>query len=85
GQLAMSLERPQSRMFYLAQDYITQGKITDFNTLKKRVDSVTPSQIKKVAGNIFKFNNMCISCVGNIEDGLEERLRNTFKKRGFYS
>ena len=85
GQFAMSLEQPQSRMFYLAQEYITQSKIADFDSLKKNVDLITPTEIKRVAKNIFKFKDICISCVGNIEDDIKEKLKNTVKKGGLYS
>lgn len=77
GQIAMSLERPQSRMFYFAESYLTQNKIYDFKDIKREIDSITPLRIKKVAKNIFKFKNMCISCVGNIEKDLEAKIRKT--------
>ncbi len=75
GQIAMSLERPQGRMFYLAENYITQGKIYTFKDIKKKIDSITPLQIKRVTKDVFKFESMCISCVGNIKDDLEKEIR----------
>jgi predicted Zn-dependent peptidase len=75
GQIAMSLERPGGRMFYLAENYITLGKIDTFDSIKKKVEAVTPCQIRDLAQQIFKFENICISCVGNVEDDLQERIR----------
>ena len=79
GQTAMSLERPQGRMFYLAENYLTLGKIENFATIKKRIGAVSASAIKKLAKKIFNFKNICISCVGNIEDRLEDEIREIFR------
>jgi len=85
GQIAMNLERPAGRMFYLAQNYLSLGKIYDFKSIKKKIESITTQQIKQLAQKIFKFENICISCVGNVEDNLEEKIRKTLKKGGYYS
>ena len=75
GQTAMGLERPQGRMFYLAESFLTLGKIYKFSQIKERMKSVTPQEIKNLAGDIFKFDNMRISYVGNIEDNAEMGIR----------
>jgi len=75
GQSAMTLEQPQGKMFYLAQNYITLGKIYGFKEIKKEIDSVTSSQIREFARQVFKFEDLCVSCVGNIGKGIEERIR----------
>ncbi|MFH1504630.1 MAG: pitrilysin family protein [Candidatus Omnitrophota bacterium] len=75
GQAAMALEQPQGKMFYLAEGYLAQGKIYDFEKIKKEIESVTSSQIKKLAEDIFKFENLCISCVGDIPDTMEEEIK----------
>ncbi len=77
GQIAMGLERPSGRMFYLAQNYITLGKIDTFDTIKKKIEAVTPSQIRDLTRQIFKLENICISCVGNIGDDIEEKIQQT--------
>lgn len=80
GQMAMSLERPQGRMFIYAENYLTLNRICDFSNIKKEVESISPSQIKKLANEIFKFENICISCVGNVDDGLKKRIRQALDK-----
>ena len=75
GQSAMNLERPGGRMFYLAESFLTLGKIYRFSEIKEKIESVTPREIKSLAGDIFKFKSMCISYVGNIEDNAEEKIR----------
>jgi predicted Zn-dependent peptidase len=75
GQIAMSLEVPQGRMWHFAHDYLTVGKIHDFRELKKKIDSISESRIKTLAEKTFTFEDMCISCVGNIEEGLKEKMQ----------
>jgi len=80
GQVAMSLELPQGRMFYLAESSLTSGKIYSFEEIKNKVEAITPRDIKDFAKEIFTFENMSVSCVGNIDDRLEGLLRKTAKK-----
>lgn len=77
GQIVMTLEHPQSRMFYFAEQYLALNKIYAIDIIKKDIAEVTPQLIRKVAREIFDFGTMCISCVGNIEEGLEYKLRKT--------
>jgi len=79
GQIAMSLERPQGMMFFLAESFITLGKIYDYQSIKKEIEAITPFQIKEMANKIFKFQNMCISCVGDISDKLKNDIRSLKK------
>ena len=85
GQVAMSLERPQGRMFYLAESFLTLGKIHSFSQIKEKVEAITPKEIKSLACDIFKFENMCISYVGNIKDKSEELIRKIAKKGASHS
>ena len=75
GQVAMGLERPQGMMFYLAENYLTLGKIEEFKDIKNQVASITPEKIKKLANEIFNFKNICISCIGDIENGIEDKIK----------
>lgn len=82
GQIVMRLERPQGRMFYLAENYLALKRIYTVEELKRKIESVGASQIMKLAQNILKFNNMCISSVGDIEEKkTEARLRKICKER----
>ena len=85
GQIAMTLERPQGRMFYMADSYVNLGKIDNFRVIKEKINSITPADIMSLAGEIFKFKNMCISCVGNIENTLDKNIKKLIKKGGYYS
>ncbi|UCG34804.1 MAG: insulinase family protein [Candidatus Omnitrophota bacterium] len=77
GQMTMSLERPQGRMFYFADSYIHLGKIYSLEDVKKKVEVITPQDIKHLAKDIFTFNNMCISCVGDVTGVLDDKIRKT--------
>ena len=80
GQIAMSLELPQGRMFYLAESFLRSNKIYNFDQIKQRVEAITPEDIKNFAREIFTFENMSISCVGDISDNLKESIKKTVKK-----
>ena len=77
GQIAMSLEQPQGRMFYTAESYLTQGKIEPFTKIKESLNQISAKKIRDMAKEIFNFKSMAISCVGNIRDGLDESLKKT--------
>lgn len=85
GQVAMNLERPQGRMFYLAESFLTLGKIYNFSQIKEKVEAITPREIKSLAGDIFKFANICISYAGNINDDSQELIRKIIKKEASHS
>ncbi len=75
GQVTMGLERPGGRMFYAAQSYINLGRIDLLSDIKKKIKLINAQHLKKIAQSIFKFSNMCISCVGDIDEGIEEKIR----------
>jgi len=75
GQIAMTLENPQGRMFYQAESFLALGKTFDINEIKEKVGGISVDDIMVFARKIFNFKNICISCVGNIDDGLEAKIR----------
>ena len=75
GQTAMNLERPQGRLFYLADSYIALGKIFTLAELKREVDKIDREVILHLAEKIFYFKGICATCVGDIDESLGERLQ----------
>jgi predicted Zn-dependent peptidase len=75
GQLLQSLEKPEARSFYLAESLLTLGRIYTLEEIKKELEKINPLRLKKIAQNIFNLNNLCISCVGDIEEKIEDDLR----------
>lgn len=81
GQIAMGIERPSGRMFFLAESFLSRGKIITLEDIKKKAQEVTPLRIREFAGNLFRFENMCISCVGDLKEELEQKIRKIVEKR----
>jgi predicted Zn-dependent peptidase len=80
GQTAMGLEQPQGRMFYVAQFYLTLGKIYTFNQVKEEVTKVTPKEIRELSNRIFDFENICVASVGDLSKTGEEIIRDAIKE-----
>jgi len=75
GQIIIGLEKPQGRMFYMAESFLHFGKIKTLAGIKKDVSGVTADQIRRVAEKIFDFNSMRASCVGALEQDAGERIK----------
>lgn len=75
GQLLMSLENPQGRMFYLAQSHIKAAKIENLVRVKDLVKEVSPCRLRDFSSRLFNFRNICVAAVGNVDAGLEERIK----------
>lgn len=75
GQTIMTLERPQGRMFQLSDFYIALGKVYTVSEIKEEILSITQKRIKNVANQIFDFQKICISCVGQVEETLKEKIK----------
>lgn len=75
GQITMALERPQGRMFYLAESFLSLGKIYSLPEIKKEIEKISAEDIRKLAQKIFTFKNLCVSCVGDIEAKTEKTIK----------
>jgi predicted Zn-dependent peptidase len=75
GQLAMSLEQPQGRMFYSAQNYIKLSKIEKLDQVKDQIKAIKPYQIRDFSNKLFNFSNLCVSIVGNVEAQSADQIR----------
>jgi predicted Zn-dependent peptidase len=77
GQIVMGLERPQGRMFYLAENYLSLGKIYSLKEIKEEIKKITADDIIGLAKDIFNFSNLCVSCVGDVDGKTEGLIRKT--------
>ena len=75
GQILMSLEKPQGRMFHLSDFYIALGKIYTVKEIKEEINKINTLRIKMVANKIFLPHKICVSCVGKVEETLAEQLK----------
>ncbi len=80
GQFLMSLERPRSRLFYLADSYIALNRIYTFSQIKERIEKITREDILILAKRLFDFGHICVSCVGNVEKDLSTKLQEEIEK-----
>lgn len=80
GQTIMGLERPQGRMFYLAESDIMLGEIHNLARVKKEIALIGSSEIKKFSQDIFNFNNFGVSYIGNIDNNSEDIIRQEIGK-----
>jgi predicted Zn-dependent peptidase len=53
------------------------GKIYSLEEIKEEIRKVTAEEIRKLSGEIFKFNNLCVSCVGDVDSKNEKIIKET--------
>ncbi|MBN2483575.1 MAG: insulinase family protein [Candidatus Omnitrophica bacterium] len=82
GQMAMNLERPMGRMFYLADLLISIDKIYSFEQLREYIRKVTPQDIRILARQLFVKERVCLTCVGNIEKNQADMCVKILEKGG---
>lgn len=75
GQISMGLERPQGRMFYCAESYLTTDKVYTLKEIKEKIKNIETFHIRDFSRQIFKFQNICVACVGDIREGEEEKIK----------
>lgn len=75
GQLAMGLEKPLGRMFYLAESFLTLGKIYTYEEIDTKIRDITPDMIKDYLQNRFLTNHLCVSCIGDFKDDIEALIK----------
>lgn len=80
GQLAMNLERPQGKMFFVADTYLTLGRVYSFSEIQRQIEEITPPRIKNCARKILCFSKICLSCVGNFDNSLKNKITLILRK-----
>ena len=77
GQLSMSLERPQGRMFFLADSFQHYGKIRSEGDIIKVIESINPEDIRELSNKIFSFDSLAVSCIGDLSKNITDQIRKT--------
>ncbi|HDN86283.1 MAG: hypothetical protein DRP68_03680 [Candidatus Omnitrophota bacterium] len=80
GQMAMNLEKPQGRLFYLADSYLALSKIYTLKELKERIHQIDKATIQGLVKKLFDFQRVCVTCVGNVDRNLKEHLLKIIEK-----
>jgi len=68
GQLLLSLEATSSCMHWLGEHELTLAKIPTPEEVIAKIDAVTNSDIKRIAGELFTNENLCLATIGPVKD-----------------
>ena len=80
GQVTMGMEKPEGKMFYLADSYLALKRIYTEEEIKSLIQKISSKDIMLVARRIFDFKKMCVSCVSNstrIEEKISDLINST--------
>jgi len=80
GQTVMALERPQGRMFYMADFYLSLNKIYTLKEVENSIQKITPERIRRVSQHIFDFKELCLSCITSVSNNLKVRIEELLRK-----
>jgi predicted Zn-dependent peptidase len=77
GQLLFALEDTMSHMLWLGEKVISGEKDISVKDILAKIDSVTPADIIRVSGELFKSENLNLAVIGPVSDAkkVTEALR----------
>lgn len=64
GTSRMALERASTQNYRLGTSLLTYGKILDAESVYKKLATVTPEEVRKVASHILTRRTLCLALVG---------------------
>jgi predicted Zn-dependent peptidase len=74
GQFLLAMESTSSRMLWLGDRLIVDGRIPDVEDLIKKIDAVTKKDISAVCDKMFRANMINLSMIGKITPAEEKRI-----------
>jgi len=74
GQILLGLEDTLEHMFWIGERLVSLNKTQTIHEVFQALKKVTISDIKRVAGNIFKRQHMNLAIVGPLESAQEKKL-----------
>lgn len=74
GQILLGLEDTLEHMFWIGESLVSLNKTRTLKQILSEVQKVTVADIKRVAGGIFRENNINVSVVGPLTDDQEKAL-----------
>ncbi|MCM8770909.1 MAG: insulinase family protein [Candidatus Omnitrophica bacterium] len=75
GQLLLALEDTLDHMLWMGEYMAAVDKVYTWQEVRKLVNRVSGSQIRDVARNLFKQNNLCLSLIGPLKNSEKEIKR----------
>jgi len=77
GQLQLALEDTSSRMLWVGEKIMTEGKAPSINEIFRNVEKVTLEDVRKTAGLIFTKENLNFATVGPAGETARKKLKKT--------
>jgi predicted Zn-dependent peptidase len=71
GQIMLSLESTSGRMTRLGRGELMLGRVLSPDEIIARIDSVTPEQVRTLAGRLFLTEPKVLAAVGPVADGFD--------------
>ena len=79
GQLLLTLENTSSYMQWLGEHELCLSEIPTPEETMTRIEAVTQADIKRIAGELFVNENLCLAAIGPIKD--KAKLKETFRMK----
>ena len=76
GQILLGLEDTLEHMFWVGEGTVTLNKTRTLKEILNEVKKVNIADIRRVANNVFKENNINLAVVGPLNDKQEKNLSN---------
>lgn len=70
GQFALSSEQTTTRMIRRGDNLLGADKVVAADEVVKKIQRITPENIRKIAGKIFRPGKLCLAVVGPLPPGL---------------
>lgn len=76
GQMELSLESTTNQMMWIGEQWLGYGRILPAHKIKERIATVTPAQVRQVAQDFLRPENLCLALISPIKSdrGLSELL-----------
>jgi predicted Zn-dependent peptidase len=74
GQLSLSLEDTLDHMLWIGEGMISRNKTRALKEVIKRLETIKPADIKRVAKDVLRANNLNLAVVGPMTQSQEKQL-----------
>ncbi|MFA6379283.1 MAG: pitrilysin family protein [Candidatus Omnitrophota bacterium] len=78
GQTLLSLEDTAEHMFWIGESIVATNRVETFKEAIRKVEKIGASDVKRVAGELFKASRMNLAVVGPLTERQESDLEKLF-------
>jgi predicted Zn-dependent peptidase len=82
GQFVLGLEDTMEHMMWIGESMIERDRIRTLGEVVYRVNSLSPEDIRRVAGDVLKEKRLNLAVVGSLEDAQEKELEGLIESSG---